>query len=273
METSICAEAAVSHFRYLFPKSIFIPRSMNPQLDMIILPLYDAMMKDGSGSPLEAVHREPFDAKTLIDAMKPVVPDTYERSVGVGEGYTLERHTLMVLGQYMKYFNGRSLPGGLTHPQFRLFLAMHDLGKPEAHRRGNKNDQARFNLPLFQSLFPFQPFIGPAQRDMLESFLTDDPVGGYLRNKRGNHVTEQSMVFFRDTCVSRLEQMYSPRFGVTRSEYLEAFLVYYMVDAGSYTLDAGGSRSLDHHFHFGEESMDFSDTSKPWVDAVRNRFV
>ena len=74
-------------------------------------------------------------------------------------------------------------------------------------------------------------------------------------------------------CVDVLEEMHSQVSWISKKEYLRLLLVYYMSDAGSYTLDAGGYKSLDYHFRFENGSMGFSDTSKPFVDALIQSFI
>jgi hypothetical protein len=177
----------------------------------------------------------------------------------------------MVLRQFEKYFAARTLPGGLSTVQFRYFLAVHDIGKPDWVDGGKKGAQADFNLKVFREHFPTEPFIGSAQRKLLESFLSDDPVGSLLKlNRSKDHPSPEDL----STCVSKLQLMLDfSGSGMSRSEYLDAFLVYYMSDAGSYTVDAGGLKSLDHLFDFGDGTMDFSPSTRQWVDMVRERFV
>jgi hypothetical protein len=209
------------------------------------------------------VNSNPFDPKALVGLMHETFPREFDKVMKVREEYTLKQHVGMVLGQYEKYFAGKPLPGGFTDGQFRLFLAVHDLGKPQAEWEGNKKLQLVYNPQRFEEHFPGDSFIMPAQRALLKSFLFEDPIGYYLRNG-GDDIAG---------CLAKLESMYGMASWVSRRDYLRLLLVYYMSDAGSYTLDAGGIPSLDHHFDFRTSSMGFSSKSKPYVDALVRRFM
>ena len=87
------------------------------------------------------VMKEPFEPRELVGFMKEVFPEPYAKVMEVWEKYTLERHTLMVLGQFEKYFSKTVLPASLKNSHFRLFLAIYDLGKPEAEIDGDKSKQ------------------------------------------------------------------------------------------------------------------------------------
>lgn len=222
-------------------------------------------------SPLELAQQHPFDPQSLLNALKKTFPDTFNKKVGVWEGYSLEQHTLMVLRQFEKYFAARTIPGGLSTVHFRYFLAVHDLGKPDWVDGGKRGSQAEFNLKVFSEHFPAEPFIANEQRKLLESFLSDDPIGSFIKLKREKENPSPEDL---KSCLTTLQQMLDfSGSGLSRSEYLSSLLVYYLSDAGSYTVDAGGLKSLDHLFEFGEGVMDFSPSIKRWVDAVRERFV
>ena len=207
--------------------------------------------------------QEPFDPRLLIDRVSASFPGVYSKGVGVSQGYTLEEHTLMVLGQYGKYFSSSPLPAGLDHSHFRLFLAIHDIGKPKAVEEGNKRMQGEYNPVLFEDHFPRDPFIEERHRSLLWSLLKGDPIGTHL--KYGGREL--------DRVLEELEGMYGHTKYVTRSDYMDILLIYYMSDAGSYTLDAGPKSGLDHLFRFSGVSMDFSARSKPLVDVLVDRFT
>ncbi len=60
---------------------------------------------------------------------------------------------------------------------------------------------------------------------------------------------------------------------ITLSEYHYLLLTYYMSDAGSYTVDAGGKRSLDHLFIFGEGRMTFSPDTEWKMQLLRKVLI
>jgi hypothetical protein len=59
--------------------------------------------------------------------------------------------------------------------------------------------------------------------------------------------------------------------GMTLTDFFELLLVFYMVDAGSYTEDAGGSKALDFLFSFDKHrrKMTFSLDSQIKVNKLR----
>ncbi len=155
------------------------------------------------------------------------------------------------------------MPLDLDKSQFRLFLAIHDLGKPEAELGGRKEDQVIYNPKRFEEHFPRGPFIDERNRNLMWSLLTGDPIGNQLKTKGG----------YLSSVLGELEGMYRRTTDVSRADYMDILLTYYMSDAGSYTRDAGGIPSLDHHFDFRTSPMGFSSKSKPYVDALVRRFM
>lgn len=189
------------------------------------------------------------DPQELIDVVKKVLPGVYEKSVGVAEGYTLEQHTLMVLGQFEKYFSQAVLPNGITRAQMRLLLALHDVGKPTAVELDLKENISSITGKLMKDFFqcisqnPREDILDPA---LYSALVAHDPIGRYLRGR----TTVKKAVSQIDT-VSRLAKK-------TPEEIYQILRVIYMVDAGSYTTDAGGMEALDALFVFSKGEMHFA---------------
>jgi hypothetical protein len=203
-----------------------------------------------------------FDACSLLTDMKVHFPDRFNKVLKVWERYTLEKHTIMVLGQFEKYFAHKPLPVGITNAQFRLFLAFHDLGKPVAESEGSKQGQAKYNVETFDNFYPREPFIGNEHREILRSMLKADPIGLYIKEMINLEASE--------TMIRGLRPELS---AVSDSEFFRLFLMYYMCDAGSYTEDAGGRESLDKHFYFGVGEMRFSDATQSKMAPLMGRFM
>jgi hypothetical protein len=180
-----------------------------------------------------------FSPERLILLLERQYPSTYRQDVGVWEGYTLKKHTLMVMGQFEKYFGDKDLPSGIDKNIFRLFLALHDVGKPEAISRGGKHLQYEYTRQYIQSLFEA---LGIDQRhtDLALVLASGDPIGKYLTSRMDTIQTRTA-----------IEQMANEA-KMSVNEFFELLCIYYKLDAGSYTENAGGLRSLDDLFEFDE---------------------
>ncbi len=187
----------------------------------------------------EIFEDEKFSPEKLILLLKKQYPDTYKQGVGVWEGYTLEEHTLMVMRQFEKYFSDKDLPSDIDKNMFRLILALHDIGKPEAISKGGKHLQYEYTQRDIKLLFEVLG-VGERYRDLALALTSGDPIGKYLTNRT-------------DTIQTRavIEKMAN----ITKipiDEFFELLCIYYKLDAGSYTENAGGLRSLDNLFDFDE---------------------
>ena len=60
----------------------------------------------------------------------------FASDAGVWQGYSVKQHTLMVMGQFEKYYGNITLPANIDKNFFRVILALHDIGVPAAIREG-----------------------------------------------------------------------------------------------------------------------------------------
>jgi len=178
---------------------------------------------------------------------------------GVREKYSIKRHSLMVMGQFEKYFSKSELPAGMNRSFFRTFLALHDIGKADAIKKtGNKHNQHRYTVAIMGSVLSQLDFSEQEVRIAL-ALVSEDAIGGYIRGHcSGKEATEE------------LEKM-ADDVGLPFYDFLKLILIFYQVDAGSYTEDAGGLKSLDHLFVFdtGKGRMDFSVNVAAKVDQLK----
>lgn len=181
----------------------------------------------------------------------------YRKGVGVWEGYSLKRHTLMVLGQFEKYYGDKPLPGSVDKNFFRLILALHDIGKPRAAEEGDKTGQYMYTPEIIEKVLKD---FGCDEKDinLATMLLGEDFIGKCVKSGESNIIANLIRSTIRDTDVSV-------------KDFLELLLIYYKVDAGSYTLDAGGIESLDRLFIFDHEKreIDFSNYSKPQIEKLK----
>ena len=204
----------------------------------------------------QALQQKPFSSQFLLDVLKENVQlrRNYSDSVGVWEGLSLEKHTLMVLNQFEKYFSDMILPGNFNQKLFRLMLALHDIGKPEALRQGDKWKQHRISTEIIQSLASYLPFSVKEVMDII-TFVNGDPIGSYLRGRLSLEESINLIQYMNQKCSYDL------------NDFFNLMIIYYQVDAGSYTKDAGGLPILDSIFQKEET------TGRFLLDVVRKRLI
>lgn len=207
---------------------------------------------------LEEVFGEaPFKPEKLLSLIGKQYPGTYEHHSGVWENYTLGQHTLMVMRQFEKYFADKVLPAGMDRNKFRLFLALHDIGKPEAIDHGGKHLQHGYTIQHIQALYA-RLGIDKKHTDAAIVLASGDPLGAYLRDRLSVTETKQT-----------LEAM-AVRANLPLHEFFELLCLYYKTDAGSYTVNAGGIKSLDHLFLFDEphHTLNFAPHIQEKIDRL-----
>jgi hypothetical protein len=177
--------------------------------------------------------------KDVVDVLseEPFLKRQFERDSGVWEGYTLGEHTRLVLTQFETYFAPRSLPQGVTPRFFRVFLALHDIGKPISLILGDKKKQHAVSLKIIPLVLEALGFSEPDKKLAL-GLVDGDHIGAVLRHRL---TPAEGARILRENAKSAQRDV---------QEFFEILSTYYLCDAGSYTEDAGGKKSLDHIFTF-----------------------
>ena len=199
-------------------------------------------------SELEEIFEdENFSPEKLITLLEKQYPEIYKQGTDVWEGYTLEQHTLMVMKQFEKYFSGKTLPASIDKDKFRLILALHDIGKPEAIAKEGKHLQHKYTQQYVQKLFS-ELEIDKKHTDLALTLTSRDPLGKYIAN-RANALDTRTAI--EDMAIEA---------EISIEDFFELLCIYYKSDAGSYTENAGGLKSLDDLFEFDEKNrkLDFS---------------
>jgi len=207
----------------------------------MIHPELTAQLIDRLKSELRLPHGTSSSGE-LVAVMAAMFPWEYGADKGVREGYTLQQHTLMVLGQYDTYFGWKDLPQGTDRGLFRLLLALHDIGTPHAiYETGDKRNQHRYTVEMMQRVLEV---VGYAQLDvaLALAIVSGDPIGRYLKGRETASATCEELV-----------RLVGPT-GRGPAEFLDILLTYYQVDAGAYTTDADGIRALDFLFDFDRKN-------------------
>lgn len=202
---------------------------------------------------------ENYSPTALVELFEKSFSHEYASGVGVWEGYTLKDHTLMVLRQFEKYFSNRRLPGGVDIDFLRVVLALHDIGKPRAVRQGDKKLQHRQTKSLIKSVLETLNF-KDKDISIAIALVSKDPIGDYIK-----HGT-------LDKSVREIIEGVKLA-GFSTEEFFKLLTIYYQVDAGSYTEDARGLKSLDYLFKFNsaKRTMDFSPRVKRKVSVLKKR--
>ena len=207
----------------------------------------------------EVLDRPDYTPKALISLFEKDLGKEFNADSGVREKYSIKRHTLMVMGQFEKYFSKSELPAGVSKRLFRTFLTLHDIGKFDAIRKtGDKHNQHRYTVEIMGPVLSQLGFSEQEVRIAL-ALVSEDIIGGYIRGQYSGKRATGELAKMADDA------------GLSFHDFLKLLLVFYQVDAGSYTEDAGGLKSLDHLFVFDrvKGQMDFSVNVAAKIDQLK----
>ncbi len=204
--------------------------------------------------------QEPFSARAIIELLKhnQTYRELFEGNLGGDENFTLEQHVEMVCGQFEKYFSSRPIPLGLDKRLFRLLLIVHDLGKPRAVARHQAREQHNETLVELETLLP-QLGLASVEQQLIQAIVSADPIGQTIKGGSVREAAEQ---------IAAMAQAA----GVATKDFFDVLLVYYSVDASSYTADAGSDMNvLGGLFQFYPEQrrMEFSSRVTRVIDELR----
>ena len=207
----------------------------------------------------EVLGNPDYTPEALVSLFERDLSKEFNAESGVREKYSIKRHTVMVMGQFEKYFSKSALPAGMSESFFRTFLALHDIGKPRSIKEtGDKHHQHMYTVRIMSSVLSQLNFTEQEIKIAL-ALVSEDVIGGYIRSRySGKRATEELTKMSDDA-------------GLPFYDFLKLILIFYQVDAGSYTEDAGGLKSLDHLFVFDplKRQMDFSVNVSAKIDQLR----
>lgn len=216
------------------------------------------------------LHSADYIPEKLIEFFKRNLKEEYEADAGVWQKETVEQHTQKVLWQFEKYFSKETLPGNIDVVFFRTVLALHDIGVGNAISKGVKQgNDIRTAKKMYQAQFNTKYMERELQRlqfsikeiKIASALVSGDAIGFYLRknNLEGTVKTIGEMAI--DS-------------GLKIESFFELLLIFYMVDAGSYTIDAGGQKGLDYLFVFNhrQKKMYFAQNESYKIDQLWKHF-
>jgi len=180
----------------------------------------------------EKIHsyKDPSDLISYLCTISGELEELYDSQV---RHYTVRAHTLLVCRQFELYFADCDL--GLNKDIFRIFLALHDIGKPSAERKGNRKDQYRYTIEIIKDVFAKLSY-DESDTAIVLALASGDYIGEYFQGK--HDVNETLAVLIR---LSNSINMAIPVF-------FKLFMIYYQCDTSAYTSDGGGLRYLEYLF-------------------------
>jgi len=170
----------------------------------------------------------------------PMLKPIYDQKV---RHYVLKNHTACVLKVFDKYFNTVDLP--IDADLFRLFLALHDIGKPAAVLQGYKGNQYFHTKQIIRQIWPLLSY---PEKDMqiLLALAEGDYVGDYFQGKIQYTETINHLTLLAHNC------------GLEFHSFLMLYLIYYQCDIAAYTADDGGIPFLEKLFSYHNDIKVFN---------------
>ncbi|MBS0606336.1 MAG: hypothetical protein JSR57_05240 [Verrucomicrobia bacterium] len=182
--------------------------------------------------------KQALTGQGLINLLKtdPELVHLYSLSAGVGEGYTIEEHTCMVLDSFQREFADRpnvqaTLQNArLTPEEFTLFLALHDIGKGRAVQQFFGACPERKELELKYSTEEIMrcctllnlPHLVP----IFEGLLLDDSIGDFLKKSNPTQLDAGE--------AARCVEKGAEKCGLKSHDFLAIKTLFHQIDAASY---------------------------------------
>jgi len=187
----------------------------------------------------------------------PALEELYDAQV---RHYTIKEHTVNVLNQFEKYFANHF--SEIEIEVFRLFLLLHDIGKPIAHKKGNRVNQYSETIRI---IFENKQELNLSDNDFLlfKALLSADSLGLYMQNKTS----------LDDTWFNIKEQSNLSKIDTKLFFYLLS--VYYQCDVASYTKDAGGLKYLEYLFSYQNGNKTYDESFKLLIfsGSYQSRYI
>lgn len=169
----------------------------------------------------------------------------FESASGVGEGFTLGKHTGDVMSNFDRFFSDFESPL-LTRNEMRILLFLHDIGKSLAVQlENNSHDQHIYTEIIVNKLLE-NSNLDSKKIELIVKITSNDLFGQFIQGNLS--VPAMQKLIERDATF----------LGVEPRDYLHLIQTYYLCDAGAYTEFSGGIRSLDSLFSLSEDGSRLS---------------
>lgn len=165
-----------------------------------------------------------LQGKGLLDALKahPVLEKCYARPLGGRDNHSLEEHTLKAIDCFEDNFQGKAKI--IFEPQhFKLLLAFHDLGKPQAMAEEEPDKQHQFTLKIIDQV-RYELNLPRLLLHKIIAVIDADPIGKYLNSKHNLPI---------ESSLNEINKM-AADLSAAVSTLWPTLLVYYYCDAAGY---------------------------------------
>ncbi len=222
----------------------------------------------------EVLQQTEFQPALLLDLLKrnPYLKVLLEGTAGVGEGWTVEEHTGMVLNQFEKYFGQRFSSPIINRGLFKLVLAMHDIGKSISVAKTQGTEaQHQYTKEVVERLFRAVGFNEKVSY-LATNIVSQDILGEFIKSENPEKAASATAEAIR----AQTEDIGIG--GLTPIELLKILKIYYLCDASSYTEDASyesssgvtyqGKPSLEKVFSFKSSGIGLSEENEKKIEML-----
>jgi hypothetical protein len=179
----------------------------------------------------------------------PFLSRLFTLDAGVWEGYSVERHTQMVMAQFEHYFGEEENFGVLSKSEMRLLLALHDIGKAKANlQEGTTVTQHKYTKNIMLTMLPAMG-LTPERVGAIVSLMEQDILGEYLFHSKDLYIAVRNI------------HLLARQLKADPGDVLRTLEIFQMVDGSAYTTDAGGAKSFDASYEFSPD--------RDWIKYAR----
>jgi hypothetical protein len=175
----------------------------------------------------------------IVDYLKqnPEFGEYYSHDSGVWQNYTLEEHTLMVMGQFDRYFSDEFESDLISKGQFKLMLALHDVGKPLAVALyDDRSRQHETTLEIIPVALEDLEMDEKTKR-LITAIPTQDIMGKFLKKHKNVERDKNKVVISVEEAESKVREL-ADYLEVPPSDLFDLLYMYFLSDTSSYTHDA-----------------------------------
>lgn len=177
----------------------------------------------------------------------------------VWEAYSISTHTNTVLKNFENFFAHDEIFKTFDIEIFKLILALHDIGKPEAIKNETKEAQHKYTTQMINNFFQ-ELKVEKKYKNFAKELIWIDVIWEYLQ---GKIALEEAKTEVKKA---------ASKSGFSFEIFTHLLSIFFRCDAGTYTTGAGHFESLDRLFvfDFDKKVLDFSREVKGKVNNVLN---
>lgn len=196
---------------------------------------------DLAGRMAALLAAEPADGEALIAAFEsvPGLRDLFCEWAGVGEGFSIRTHTLMVYEQLNSQFRHFGLDD-IEMPQdvslrrmFNGLIGLHDIGKSVAIEEGDKHRQHEFTTPIIKHTLA-QAGLTPTEIALAANLVDNDILGDVVKRDSKKATKEEPQEDLDTTAAYERVCTLASEVSMNPDDYFKLQAFFYTVDASSY---------------------------------------